>query len=81
MLKKKETVVNVGREFSIQGRRLSSVKRSDTWKYQGVFYTVEERKKLSVAYLMKGQLEKLTKAPLKPKKRESALRAVVIPSL
>ena len=74
-------MVNVGCEFSIQRRRLPSQKRSDQWKYLGVLYTAEERKKLSVADLMKGQLEKLTQAPLKPQQRLWALRAVVIPSL
>ena len=39
------------------------------------------RKKLSVVDLMKGQLEQLTKAPLKPQQSLWALRAVVIPSL
>ena len=68
-------------EFYIQGRRLPSLKSSDQWKYLGVLYTAEGRKKLSVAELMEGQLEKLTKTTLNPQQRFWTLRAVVIPSL
>lgn len=78
---KKKSVVDSKTTFSCQGRTLPAMKREDEWKYLGVPFTPEGRTIVHPEAQLQVNIDKLTKAPLKPQQRLFALRVMVLPSL
>lgn len=77
----KKTAVDAEALFTCDGQRLQPLKRSDEWKYLGVYFTPEGRSRCRPVTMIRPLLEALTRAPLKPQQRLFALRTVVIPKL
>ncbi|CAB0034374.1 unnamed protein product [Trichogramma brassicae] len=79
--KEKKTAVDAECGFTVEGRRIQSLKRTDTWKYLGIEYNANGRLKLSARENLSDLLTKITKAPLKPQQRLWALRTKIIPKI
>lgn len=67
--------------FRIQNRAMPVLRRNDTWKYLGIQFSPEGRVKINPAERIVANIDKLTKAPLKPQQRLHALRTIVLPQL
>ncbi|CAK9796554.1 Retrovirus-related Pol polyprotein from type-2 retrotransposable element R2DM [Anthophora plagiata] len=78
---KKKSVIDGKTTFSCQGGSLPAMRREDEWKYLGVPFTPEGRTTVSPEKELQLNIEKLTKAPLKPQQRLFALRVIVLPAL
>ncbi|CAL7932962.1 unnamed protein product [Xylocopa violacea] len=77
----KKTVVDAKTTFTLYGRKLPSLKRTDAWSYLGVPFTAEGRLNCNPTTRLEEALTSLTKAPLKPQQRLFGLRTMVIPGL
>jgi Reverse transcriptase (RNA-dependent DNA polymerase). len=75
----KRSVVVPGIVFSIGGDKIKSLKRSDTWTYLGITFTPGGKVSTAPALSITSQLDKLTRAPLKPQQRLFGLRVMILP--
>lgn len=78
--KQRRTVI-VPSAFTVDNSRLPSLRRTDTLKYLGLVFDCNGRLGDLPKTALQDQLNKLTRAPLKPQQRLHALRTVLIPRL
>lgn len=64
-------------QFAINGNVLNAIGVIDTWKYLGIQFTGSD--KSENAHSLAADLEKISKAPLKPQQRLKILCSVVVP--
>jgi len=62
----KKTAVDPDTRFKCRNEPLPSLKRSDQWKYLGVYFTPEGRVNSNLSEILRPMLGSLTRAPLKP---------------
>lgn len=77
----KKSVIDARQKFVCNGAQLPSLTREDEFKYLGIPFTPEGRTTIRPDIKLKGAINLLTKAPLKPQQRLFALRVVVLPGL
>lgn len=77
----KKTAVDASMNLRCDGQRLPTLKRTDKWKYLGVWFTPEGRSLCRPADIVRPLIEAVTRAPLKPQQRMFALRTMIIPKL
>nr|ACJ71597.1 reverse transcriptase [Rhynchosciara americana] len=75
--KEKKMKVETGKPFRANDVPLKELSINDFWRYLGISYTNEGPERLSLT--IEQDLERLTKAPLKPQQRIHMLNAYVIP--
>lgn len=76
----KNCVVDQKQTFRSGAHKLPALNRADEWTYLGIPFTPEGRNSGRTLKTLNEQLQKLSKAPLKPQQRLFALRTYVIPS-
>lgn len=81
LAKSKKTVIDADQVFTCLGQEIPALRRSEEWKYLGVPFTPEGRVMGRPLENLRHDLDKLTRAPLKPQQRLFALRTVVLPGL
>lgn len=77
----KKSVVDNTIRFSIEGRHLPAMRRTDQWKYLGIPFSPEGKSLAKPEQQLSQALSRLTAAPLKPQQRLFALRIYVLPSI
>lgn len=75
--KEKKMKVQTGKPFNIGGVKVKELTIADVWRYLGVNYTSNGPEKVNVN--IEADLQRLSKAPLKPQQRVHILKAYVIP--
>lgn len=76
----KRSVVDEKTTFNCLGRSLVALKRTDEWRYLGVKFSPSGTVRVNLKERLLEQLEKLTRAPLKPQQRLFGLRVTLLPS-
>lgn len=79
--KQKLTVVDKSRKFMCGRHDLPPIDREKQFSYLGIPFTAEGKCLARPDVKLTTQLDKITKAPLKPQQRLFALRVVILPSL
>ncbi|CAL7932908.1 unnamed protein product [Xylocopa violacea] len=77
----KKAVIDTTATFTVKGHELKALKRTDQWTYLGIPFTPEGRLSINPSAKLLKDLERLTRAPLKPQQRTFILRVYVIPGL
>ena len=77
---KKKSVVDSNTKFKCEGREKPVMGR-DEFKYLRILLTLERTKSVSLDIEFKTSLEKLPRAPLKPKQRLFAIRVMMLPNI
>lgn len=76
---KQKTCIIADRVFKLGDQKLPALKRTDSWKYLGIYFSPEGRSTVEFSDTLNIKLARVTKAPLKPQQRLHILRTVLIP--
>ena len=77
----KISTIDIKTRFTVGGRELKSLRRTDEWNYLGVPFTWAGRTRIKISEELQQDLLALTKGPLKSEQRLFALRTMVLPKL
>lgn len=80
-LGKQTKCIVVNRTYHIQNNVLPFLKRGDTWKYLGIQFSPEGSVKIKPSEKLRSNIDRLTRAPLKPQQRLHDMHTIVIPQL
>lgn len=79
--KSKYTAIDQKTIFTLKGRAVTPLKRTDVWNYLGIKFDSNGRTKINNLESIMTQLERLSIAPLKPQQRLWIIRTILIPRM